>query len=145
MITVLLADDHAYIRNGVQYLLEATQHIEVVATAANGIEAVAKARLLQPHVVVIDISMPFMSGIEATKQIRACCPRTHVLALSIYPDKEYIQGALQAGAYGYVLKDRIGDELLEAIISIYSGKRYFSRKITGMIHPDLEDNDSWAS
>jgi len=145
MITVLLADDHAYIRNGVQYLLEATQLIEVVATAANGIEAVAKARLLQPHVVVIDISMPFMSGIEATKQIRACCPRTHVLALSIYPDKEYIQGALQAGAYGYVLKDRIGDELLEAIISIYSGKRYFSRKITGMIHPDLEDNDSWAS
>jgi DNA-binding NarL/FixJ family response regulator len=145
MISVLLVDDHAYIRKGIGYLLEATPDIEVVATASNGIEGVAKACSLQPDVVIIDISMPFMNGIEATKQIRAGCPRTHVLALSIYPDKEYIQGALEAGAYGYLLKDKIGDELLEAIRSIYSGKRYFSQKIAGMIHPYIEeDSGRWV-
>src|SRR5215216_3602753 len=115
MITILLADDHAYIRNGIQYLLETTGDIQVVATASNGIEAVAKARALQPDVVIIDISMPFMNGIEATRQICASCPRTHVLALSLYPDREYIQSALQAGANGYVLKHQISDDLPEAI------------------------------
>ena len=145
MITVLLVDDHAYIRKGIQHLLESTTDIQVMATASNGIEAIAKARSLQPDVVIIDISMPFMSGIEATQQIRADCPHTRVLALSIYPDKEYVQGALQAGAQGYILKDKLGDELLEAIRSIYSGKRYFSRKIAGVIHPYIEgDNDSWV-
>lgn len=145
MITVLLVDDHAYIRKGVQYLLDATDDIHVLDTASNGIEAVAKARSLRPDVVIIDISMPLMNGIEATQQIHACCPRTHVLALSIYPDKEYIQSALQAGAQGYVLKDKIGDELVEAIRSLYSGQRYFSRRIAGTIHPHIEeDNESWA-
>jgi DNA-binding NarL/FixJ family response regulator len=147
MISVLLVDDHAYIRSGIQYLLEAVADIEVVATASNGIEAIAKARSYQPDVVIIDISMPFMSGIEATKQICECCTHTHVLALSIYPDKEYIQSALQAGARGYVLKDEMAEELLEAIRSIYSGKRYFSRKIAGMIHPHIEEEDkgSWST
>jgi two-component system, NarL family, nitrate/nitrite response regulator NarL len=145
MIRVLLVDDHAYIRKGIRYLLETTQDIEVVATASNGIEAVAKARAHQPDVVIIDISMPFMNGIEATKQILECCPSTHVLGLSIFPDKEYVQSALQAGAQGYVLKDKIGDELLEAIRSIYSGRRFFSRKIAGIIHSYIEeDNESWV-
>ena len=146
MITVLLVDDHAYIRKGIQYLLESTPDIEVVDTASNGIEAVAKARSHQPDVVIIDISMPFMNGIEATQQIHETCPHTHVLGLSIFPDKEYVQSALQAGAQGYVLKDKIGDDLLEAIHSIYRGRRYFSQKIAGMMHPYLEeDSDSWAS
>jgi len=105
MVSVLLVDDHTYIRNGICYLIEGTTDIEVVATASNGIEAVAKARLHQPHVVVIDISMPFMDGIEATKQIKNSCPSTRVLALSIYDNQAYIEGALQAGAHGYVVKD----------------------------------------
>ena len=133
MITVLLADDHAYIRNGIQYLLETTEEIHVVDTASNGIEAVAKARALQPDIVIIDISMPFMNGIEATKEICVSCPHTHVLALSLYPDKEYIQSALQAGADGYVLKHQISDDLPEAILSVSQGKRYLSHKIAEMI------------
>ena len=145
MITVLLVDDHAYIRQGIRYLLEATHDVVVVATAANGVEAVAKARSHQPNVVLIDISMPFMNGIEATKQIRGCCPGTHVLALSIYPDKEYVHSALQAGARGYLLKDQIGDELVKAIRSLHSGKRFFSQKIAeGLYSYGEEDSDSWA-
>ena len=145
MITVLLVDDHAYIRKGIQYLLEATQDLVVVGTAANGVEAVAKARYHQPDVVILDISMPFMNGIEATRQIRACCPGTHILTLSIFPDKEYVRNALEAGAQGYVLKDQIGDELVEAIRSIHSGKRFFSQKIAAMLNPHTgEDSESWV-
>lgn len=138
MITVLLVDDHAYIRKGIRYLLEATHDIAVVGTAANGVEAVAKARSHQPDVVILDISMPFMNGIEATRQISACCPGTHILTLSIFPDKEYVRNALEAGAQGYVLKDKIGDELVEAIRSVHSGKQFFSPKIASLIYPYVE-------
>lgn len=142
MITVLLVDDHAYIRKGIRYLLEATPDMEVVATASNGIEAVARARMFQPDVVIMDISMPLMNGIEAIKEIRASCPGTQVLALSIYDNVEYIQDALQAGARGYVLKDKIPDDLLEAIRSLYNGQRYFSQKIADkIIPPYIEDNN----
>lgn len=146
MIAVLLVDDHAYIRRGIRYLLETTPDIRVIATASNGIEAVTQARLHQPDVVILDISMPLMNGIEATQQIRAGCPRTHVLTLSIYDSPEYVKGALQAGAHGYVLKENIADELLEAIRSLHSGRRYFSRKLAGRIDLYLneEDQDSWA-
>jgi DNA-binding NarL/FixJ family response regulator len=140
MITVLLVDDHIYIRKGIRYLLEATEDIGVVATAANGVEAVAKARSHQPDVVILDISMPLMNGIEACRQIHASCPHTHILALSIFPDKEYVESALEAGAQGYVLKDQIGDELVEAIRSISQGRRYFSEKVAQMIHPYIEED-----
>ena len=146
MITVLLVDDHAYIRKGIRYLLEATDDMEVVATAANGIEAVAKAHLHQPHVVIMDISMPLMSGIEATQYIKTSCPQSRILALSIHADQAYIEGVLEAGAAGYVLKDAIGSELLQAIRTVYRGRRYFSRKIAGLIAPYIEENpDSWAA
>ena len=146
MITVLLVDDHSYIRKGLRYLLESLGNVKVVATAANGIEAVAKARLQQPDIVVLDISMPLMNGIEATRQIRESCPATRVLALSIYNDPLYVKDALQAGATGYVLKDGLPDELLEAIQSICKGKRYFSRKIAPLVEPPYleDDNQSWA-
>jgi DNA-binding NarL/FixJ family response regulator len=146
MVSVLLVDDHTYIRNGICYLIEETTDIEVVATASNGIEAVAKARLHQPHVVVIDISMPFMDGIEATKQIKNSCPSTRVLALSIYDNQAYIEGALQAGAHGYVVKDAIATELLEAIRSLHEGKRYFSHTIVSTIYPSRKNNnDTWVA
>ena len=137
MITILIVDDHTYIRKGIAELLEATGEMEVVATAANGIEGVAKARLHQPHVAIVDISMPFMGGIETTRQIHASCPQTRVLALSIYDHQEYIQDALQAGASGYVLKDAIPNEILDAIRSLHNGQRYFSRKISDNIIPHI--------
>lgn len=145
MITVLLVDDHTFIRRGIRYLMEATTDLEVVATASNGIEAVAKAQLHQPDVVILDISMPFMDGIEATRQIKECCPRARILTLSIYDNPAYIEGALQAGAHGYVLKDAIGDELLEAIRALHSGRHYFSRRVASHIDPFLKDDqDTWA-
>ncbi|HSL45073.1 MAG TPA: response regulator transcription factor [Anaerolineales bacterium] len=139
MITVLLVDDHAYIRKGIRHLLETTSDIEVVATAADGIEAVTKARLHQPHVAVIDISMPLMNGIEVTRQIRESCPQTRVLALSIHATQAYIEDSLQAGASGYVLKEAIGNELLEAIRALHNGRRYFSPNIARMILTPGED------
>ena len=96
--------------------------------------------------VVIDISMPFMDGIEATKQIKNSCPSTRVLALSIYDNQAYIEGALQAGAHGYVLKDAIATELLDAIRSLHEGKRYFSQKIVSIMYPSRKnDNDTWVA
>lgn len=146
MITILLVDDHSYIRKGIRHLLEALGDMEVVATAANGIEAVAKARLHQPDVAIIDISMPLMDGIEAIKQIREYCPSTRVLTLSIYDDPSYVKNAVQAGATGYVLKDGLPHELLEAIQSLSNGRSYFSRKIAPLVEPPYrkEDHDSWA-
>ena len=143
MITVLLVDDHSYIRKGLRYLLESLGHVEVVATATNGIEAVAKASKHQPDIAIIDISMPLMNGIEATRQIREKCPATHVLVLSIYDDPLFVKNAVQAGATGYVLKEGLPDELLEAIESLYSGSPYFSRKISHLVEPPyMENNDS---
>jgi DNA-binding NarL/FixJ family response regulator len=145
MIRVLLVDDHAYIRKGIRYLLEVTSDIEVVATASNGVEGVARARSLQPDIAIIDLSMPLMSGIEAARQISTSCPGTRVLMLSIYNNREYVQGALEAGARGYVLKDKIPEELLEAIRTLYDGRRYFSQKIADDIDSYIEeDNSSWV-
>ena len=146
MITILLVDDHSYIRKGIRYLLEARGDMKVVATATNGIEAVAKARLHQPDVVIIDLSMPLMDGIEATRQIRESCPRTCVLTLSIYNDPSYVKNAVEAGATGYVLKDGLPNELLEAIQSLSNGRPYFSRQIASLVEPPYmeEDNESWA-
>lgn len=130
MITVLLADDHAMVRDGLRYLLEAAGDIQVVAMASNGKEAVAEAVRNCPNVVVMDVSMPVMDGIAATKHITELCPQTRIVALSMYHTAEYVERALKAGALGYVLKDSAGSELVAAVRSLYAGERYFSQKIT---------------
>jgi DNA-binding NarL/FixJ family response regulator len=129
MITVLLVDDHASVRKGLRYLLEATEDIRVVATASNGLEAVAQANLSCPDVAVMDISMPVMDGIEATRQICMHCRYTRVMMLSILDNPEYVQRALEVGARGFVLKETIGIDLLAAVRALYRGGRYFSAKI----------------
>jgi DNA-binding NarL/FixJ family response regulator len=131
MITVLLADDHAMVRDGLRYLLEAAGDIQIVALASNGKEAVAQALIHSPDVAVLDVSMPVMDGIEATKQICELVPQTRVVALSMHHTAEYVRRALKAGALGYVLKDAAGEELVAAIRSLYTGQRYFSQKISG--------------
>ena len=143
MITVLLVDDHAAIRQTLQYLIEKSDDMQVVATAANGIEAVAHVSLLCPDIIVMDISMPQMDGIEATRQVLVHCPTTCVLMLSTYDKPEYIRHALAVGANGYVLKDTIGNDLLDGIRTLSSGKRYFSQKIAAIGEKFLlERNDS---
>ena len=140
MITVVLADDHAVLRDGLRYLLEAAGDIQIVSTAANGQEAVEQATLLCPDVVVMDISMPIMSGIEATKHICKICKHTKVAILSMHHTTEYIQRALEAGAAGYLLKDSAGAELVAAIRAVHNGKRYISKKIAGNI---LDSDSFW--
>ncbi|HEY3473325.1 MAG TPA: response regulator transcription factor [Anaerolineales bacterium] len=129
MITVLLADDHIMVRDGLRYILEAAGDIEIIALASNGKEAVTEALKRCPNIAVIDISMPVMDGIEATKQILEMCPHTRIVTLSMYHTEEYVKRALRAGAFGYVLKDAAGNELVKAVRSLHAGKRYFSRQV----------------
>ena len=131
MITVILADDHAVLRDGLRYLLEAQADIQIVATAANGQEAVEQAMQNCPDVVLMDISMPVMNGIEATRQICEVCKNTKVAILSMHHTSEYLQRALKAGAQGYLLKDSAGAEVIAAIHALHEGKSYFSQKIVG--------------
>lgn len=128
MITVLVADDHTVLRDGLRYLLEAQGDIQIVGMAANGQEAVDQAIQYCPDVVVMDISMPIMNGIEATKIICRSCQNTKVVILSMHHTAEYMQRALEAGAQGYLLKDSAGTELITAIRSLNHGEPYFSRK-----------------
>lgn len=125
MINVLLADDHRMIRDALGLLLEAEGDIHVIATAADGQEAVEQAGRQCPDVAVMDISMPRMDGIEATRLIREGCPKTRIVMLTIYNSQEHIEHAKQAGASGYVLKDAAGQELLAAVRALYNGESYF--------------------
>jgi DNA-binding NarL/FixJ family response regulator len=129
MIKVLLADDHVMVRDGLRYLLEAAGDIQIIAVAEGGKDAVTKAIVYQPNVVIIDISMPDLDGMEATQQIVTYCPNTRVLLLSMHHTAEYVQRALEVGAFGYVLKDEAGYDLLLAVRALYRGSRYFSKKI----------------
>ena len=132
MITVILADDHAVLRDGLRFLLERDEDIQIVATAANGQEAVEQAIQYCPDVVLMDISMPIMNGIEATKQICAVCKNTKVAILSMHHTSEYLQRALKAGAQGYLLKDSAGVQVIAAVHALHEGRSYFSQKIVGM-------------
>ncbi len=127
MITVIVADDHTVLRDGLRYLLEAQGDIQIVGMAANGQEAVEQAILYCPDVVVMDISMPVMNGIEATKLICEACQNTKVVILSMHHTTEYMQRALEAGAVGYLLKDSAGKELVTAIRDLKHGKSYFGQ------------------
>ena len=136
MISVILADDHPVVRDGLCFLLNAQQDIKVIGTADNGHEAVQLTTKLNPDVVVMDIAMPLLNGIEATQQITSTCPHTRVMILSIHFTSVHIQRALQAGAMGYLLKESAGEEVVEAIRTVHEGRRYLSRKIAETVVED---------
>jgi NarL family two-component system response regulator LiaR len=121
-ISVLLAEDHVITREGIRRLLEAEKGVTVVGEAGDGEEAVQKVSELKPDVVIMDIAMPRLNGIEATRQIKLNNPRTAVLILSAYDDDEYVFALLKAGAAGYLLKSVGGDELTRAIQAVYKGE-----------------------
>jgi DNA-binding NarL/FixJ family response regulator len=135
-INVLLADDHSVLRDGLAALLQAQEGFAVVAHAQDGREAVRKAAEFKPDVVIMDIVMPELDGIEATRLIHASSPSTQVVILSMYSTSEHIFRALQAGAKGYLLKESAGAELLAAIRSVHAGRRYLSQKITENVLDD---------
>lgn len=125
-ITVLLADDHTVVRQGLRALLTVEADIEIVAEADTGRQAVLLARKLMPDVVVMDVAMPLLNGLEATRQILKQVPRTKVLVLSSYSDDEYVQQLTEAGAAGYLVKQTAANELIKAIREAHKGNTYFS-------------------
>jgi DNA-binding NarL/FixJ family response regulator len=135
-VSVMLADDHAVVRDGLRALLEGGNDLQVVAVAGNGREAVAEALRLRPDIVIMDIAMPELDGVEATRRIVERCPETRVLILSMYLSAEHIYRALQAGALGYVLKESAGEEVVDAIRALRAGKRYLSHRITETVIDD---------
>jgi NarL family two-component system response regulator LiaR len=121
-IRILLADDHVLVRQGTRELLEQEEDMEVVAEAGDGEEAVQLATRQRPDVAIMDIAMPRLNGIEATRQIKALRPATAVLVLTAYDDDQYIFALLEAGAAGYLLKDVHADELIKAIRAVNAGE-----------------------
>jgi DNA-binding NarL/FixJ family response regulator len=135
-IKIIIADDHAVVRDGLQILLEAQPDMEVVGVASNGNEAIDQTKRHLPDIVIMDIAMPGLNGIDATHRIAETCPETHVLILSMHSTAEHIYRALQAGAAGYLLKESAGAEVVAAVRAACSGKRYLSQKITETVVND---------
>jgi DNA-binding NarL/FixJ family response regulator len=135
-ISILLADDHAIVRDGLRLLLEAHADFKVVGSAADGREALNEARRLRPDIVVMDVSMPSMNGIEAAQAIGEALPATKVLILSQQSGSAHAHRALQAGARGYLLKQAAGNELVTAVRALHAGRRYLSAEINESVLSD---------
>ena len=136
MIRILLADDHAMVRKGFRLILESEPDMEIVGEAANGREAVDRAEKLLPDVVVMDVAMPELNGIEATRRLATLSPRTRVLALSMHKDSVYVREILRAGARGYLLKDCVDTDLVEAVRAIANGDGYLSPAVSSGVLSD---------
>ena len=135
-IRILLADDHGIVREGLRFLLSREDDMEVVGEAEDGRNALELTRKLLPDVVVMDITMPNLNGVEAARQITHEFPKVKVVALSMHSDRTFVVSMLKAGASGYVLKECLSDELVEAVRIVAGGSWYISRKITGIVMGD---------
>lgn len=143
---VLIADDHQLFREGLVNLISSAPDIDVIAEAKDGKEATEQARKMKPDVVLIDIGMPQMNGIEATRIIKKENPKMKVIAVSMHSDRQFVKGVLEAGADGYLLKNCTYRQLIDAIQSVISGKKYLSDDITemviqGYLEPDEVNSD----
>ncbi|HLN01426.1 MAG TPA: response regulator transcription factor [Bryobacteraceae bacterium] len=136
VIRILLADDHTVVRKGLRLLLESHPGFKVIAEAANGREAVALAEAHTPDVVVLDVAMPLLNGIEAARQVSAKLPQTAIVFLSMHSDEGYVLKALKSGAKAYLLKDSAEDDLINAIKAVTEGKAFFSPAISKMLVED---------
>ena len=132
-INVFLADNHPVVRDGLRILLDAHPDITVIGAAVNGHDAVQLVTKLQPDVVVMDAILPGLNGIEATRQIHQICPSIQIIILSIHATIEHVVRVLKAGANGYLIKESIGTEVVDAIQAVNVGHRYLSQKISDMM------------
>ncbi len=147
-IRIVIVDDHAVLRAGIRVLLELQADFEVVGEAASGQEAIQRVRETAPDVVIMDIGMPGLDGMTATRQIKAEFPQTHILFLTQHENKEYVLPGLKMGASGYVLKRSEGDELITAIRTINSGGIFIDPAIAGVVieglrNPEEVNDDPW--
>jgi len=134
-ISVFIVDDHALVREGLRTLLAAHADIEIVGTAANGREAVHEVQRKRPNVVLMDISMPVMGGLEATRQIVERCPSSKVVIFSMHATIEHCSQAVRAGAGGYVLKECATEEVVAAVHAVHAGRRFISPKLAERFQP----------
>ncbi len=146
---VLIADDHTMVRESLVKVLEAGGDVEVVAQAADGIEAVEKAELTRPDIVVTDLSMPRLGGLEVIRRLREKLPDTRVLVLTMHQEDEYVLQAVRAGASGYLVKDSASSELLAAVRSLHAGRGYFGPQASKalaeqMQHPERGGEDPYG-
>lgn len=145
MIRILLADDHAVVRSGLRALLQQQDGLQVVGEASDGREAVALVENLQPDVVVMDLTMPNLNGVEAARQITSKFPQMAVVILSMHSDEAYVLRALKAGARGYLLKEAAEADLISAIRAVQQGKAFFSPAVSKVLVQDyirqLQDRD----
>ncbi|MFL7891571.1 MAG: response regulator [Anaerolineales bacterium] len=140
-IRILLADDHRILREGIRALIEVQEDMQVVGEAEDGQETLKMVSQLNPDVVVMDIAMPLLNGLEATRQIRRDYPQAKVLILTMHENEEYIRQVLKAGALGYVLKDAAARDLLGAIRTVHQGEAVLSPAITRLV---IEDYLRWG-
>mgnify|MGYP002640964218 CR=1 FL=1 len=137
VINILIVDDHQLILNGISDMLRPIKNYKIVGRASDGQQAVEKALRLKPHIIFMDISMPVMNGLEATKFISAELPNTKILALTQHEEKEYVSQIFKYGGSGYLLKNSKKEEFIEAINSVMSGKHYLSKQISDQMINDL--------
>jgi two-component system, NarL family, response regulator NreC len=135
-IRILLADDHAVVRQGFKMILNAQPDMEIVGEAGNGREAVDLVEKLEPDVVVMDVAMPELNGIEATRRVTGSVPRARVIALSMHKDSVYVREVLRAGARGYLLKDSGASDLVSAVRAVARGEGYLSPAISDAVLDD---------
>lgn len=143
-IKVLIADDHQLFREGLTNLLSDAADIEVVAQAENGQEVLEKVRFSEPDIILMDIGMPRLNGIDTTIALCKEFPDIKTIALSMHDEKTYVKGILEAGAWGYLLKNCTYDQLVDAIIQVYNGEKYLDTHATRVIIQDYLKNDSWG-
>jgi DNA-binding NarL/FixJ family response regulator len=139
MISIILVDDHVIMRDGLRHLLDEESDIEVIGEADNGRKAVKLALEKKPDIVIMDIAMQDMTGIEATRQIKSNNPEIKVIALSMHSERQIVVGVFRAGASGYLLKESSSLELVDAIRTIHLGRKYLSQKISDIVLQEISD------
>jgi len=143
-IQILITDDHQLFREGIVNLLAAAPEIKIVGQAGNGLEAIEMSRTLNPDVVIMDLSLPVINGVDATRILHQELPAIRILVLSMHADKHFIKEALEAGASGYLSKNCTYSQLIDAINTVYQGKKYLSAKITEVLIDDYLNKDEDA-